>query len=63
MSQFTVAVGRSLLVVVRRLLSTPDTRFHDLGSDCYHGLMTRAFQSLRSHTPPNSRDRPGIGHP
>jgi transposase len=30
-----VAVGRSLLVVIWHLLSTPDTRFHDLGSDYY----------------------------
>ncbi|WP_329327148.1 IS110 family transposase [Streptomyces mirabilis] len=30
-----VAVGRSLLVVIWHLLSTPDTRFRDLGSDYY----------------------------
>jgi transposase len=30
-----VAVGRSLLVVIWHLLSTPDARFHDLGSDYY----------------------------
>ena len=30
-----VAVGRSILVIVWHLLSDPDTRFHDLGSDFY----------------------------
>ena len=31
-----VAVGRSILVIVWHLLSDPETRFHDLGSDFYH---------------------------
>jgi transposase len=30
-----VAVGRSILVIVWHLLSDPDTRYHDLGSDFY----------------------------
>ena len=30
-----VAVGRSILVIIFHLLSDPDTRFHDLGSDFY----------------------------
>jgi transposase len=30
-----VAVGRSILVIIWHLLSDPDTRFHDLGSDFY----------------------------
>jgi transposase len=30
-----VAVGRSILVIVWHLLSDPETRFHDLGSDFY----------------------------
>ena len=30
-----VAVGRSILVIVWHLLSDPDARFHDLGSDFY----------------------------
>ncbi|MFP1629860.1 hypothetical protein ACLB9X_33025 [Streptomyces sp. 5K101] len=33
--ELLVAVGRSLLVVIWHLLSTPDTRFHDPGSDYY----------------------------
>jgi hypothetical protein len=31
-----VAIGRSLLVIIWHLLSDPDARFHDLGSDFYH---------------------------
>jgi len=30
-----VAVGRSILVIVWHLLSDPETRYHDLGSDFY----------------------------
>jgi transposase len=30
-----VAVGRSILVIIWHLLSDPDARFHDLGSDFY----------------------------
>ena len=30
-----VAIGRSLLVIIWHLLSDPDARFHDLGSDYY----------------------------
>ena len=30
-----VAVGRSILVIIFHLLSNPDTRYHDLGSDFY----------------------------
>jgi transposase len=30
-----VAIGRSLLVIIWHLLSDPDARFHDLGSDFY----------------------------
>lgn len=30
-----VAVGRSILVIIWHLLSDPETRFHDLGSDFY----------------------------
>jgi transposase len=30
-----VAVGRSILVIIWHLLSDPDTRYHDLGSDFY----------------------------
>jgi transposase len=30
-----VAVGRSILVIIWHLLSEPETRFHDLGSDFY----------------------------
>ncbi len=30
-----VAVGRSILVIIWHLLSEPDTRYHDLGSDFY----------------------------
>ncbi|HZJ04926.1 MAG TPA: hypothetical protein VFD59_05590 [Nocardioidaceae bacterium] len=30
-----VAVGRSILVIVWYLLSDPETRYHDLGSDYY----------------------------
>ncbi len=30
-----VAVGRSILVITWHLLSSPDTRFHDLGADHY----------------------------
>ena len=35
----TVAVGRSILVIVWHLLNDPDTAFHDLGADHYdrHG--------------------------
>ena len=31
-----VAVGRSILVIIWHLLSDPEIRFHDLGSDFYH---------------------------
>ncbi len=30
-----VAVGRSILVIIWHLLSNPEARFHDLGSDFY----------------------------
>ena len=30
-----VAVGRSILVIIWHLLSDPETRYHDLGSDFY----------------------------
>ena len=30
-----VAVGRSILVIIFHLLSDPDARYHDLGSDFY----------------------------
>ena len=30
-----VAVGRSILVIIWHVLSDPDTRYHDLGSDFY----------------------------
>ena len=30
-----VAVGRSILVIIWHLLSDPDARFYDLGSDFY----------------------------
>jgi transposase len=34
-----VAVGRSILVIVWHLLSDPDTRYHDLGSDFYNNRL------------------------
>ena len=43
-----VAVGRSILVIIWHLLSDPDTRFCDLGSDHYdHHVNTSAKR--RSH--------------
>jgi transposase len=35
-----VAVGRSILVIIWHLLSDPDTRFHDLGSDHFDRHVT-----------------------
>jgi transposase len=43
-----VAVGRSLLVTVWHLLSNPDTRFHDLGPECYDNRISRERRA-RNH--------------
>jgi transposase len=43
-----VAVARSILVVVWRLLADPTARFHDLGA-VYHTRRLHAERQLRSH--------------
>lgn len=43
-----VAVGRSILVIVWHLLSDPDSRFHDLGSDFYDRRVADA-RKKRNH--------------
>ena len=43
-----VAVARSILVVVWRLLADPRARFHDLGSD-YHTRRLHTERQLRNH--------------
>jgi transposase len=43
-----VAVARSILVVVWRLLADPTARFHDLGSD-YHTRRLHTERQLRNH--------------
>jgi len=43
-----VAVARSILVVVWRLLADPSARFHDLGSD-YHTRRLHTERQLRNH--------------
>lgn len=43
-----VAVARSILVVVWRLLADPAARFHDLGSD-YHTRRLHTKPQLRNH--------------
>ena len=39
-----VAVGRSILVIIWHLLSNPQARFHDLGSDHYDNRIGTAAQ-------------------
>ncbi|MCX5055923.1 MULTISPECIES: hypothetical protein [unclassified Streptomyces] len=51
-----VAVGRSLLVVIRHLLSPPGTRFHDLGSGYYD---SRIDPEQRKHN--HVRQREALG--
>jgi transposase len=43
-----VAVARSILVVVWRLLADPTARFHDLGAD-YHSRRLHTERQLRNH--------------
>jgi len=43
-----VAVGRSILVIVWHLLSDPDSRFHDLGTDFYDRRVT-SDRKKRNH--------------
>jgi transposase len=43
-----VAVGRSILVIIWHLLSDPDARFHDLGSDFYASHTNRE-RKVRNH--------------
>ncbi len=43
-----VAVARSILVIVWRLLADPTVRFHDLGSDYYTSRLDTERQ-LRNH--------------
>ncbi|MGE3835928.1 MAG: transposase, partial [Acidimicrobiia bacterium] len=43
-----VAVGRSILVIVWHLLSDPDTRYHDLGSD-FHDNRIGPERKKRAH--------------
>lgn len=43
-----VAVARSILVIIWRLLSDPSARFHDLGSD-YHASRTNIERRMRNH--------------
>ncbi|MGH3848274.1 MAG: hypothetical protein ACRDRT_00940 [Pseudonocardiaceae bacterium] len=43
-----VAVGRSILVIVWHLLSDPEARFHDLGSD-FHDNRINPERKKRNH--------------
>lgn len=42
-----VAIGRSILVIIWHLLSGPEARFHDLGSDFYD---TRISPERKKHS-------------
>jgi hypothetical protein len=43
-----VALGRSILVIIWHLLSDPNARFHDLGSDFYANHTNRE-RKVRNH--------------
>ena len=51
-----VAVGRSVLVIVWRLLSDPQARYHDLGADIY-GTRLSPNRKTRTHV----RQLEGLG--
>jgi transposase len=56
-----VAVGRSILVIIWHLLSDPEARFHDLGSDFYDNRTGPDPQETQPHPPTRS---PRLqGHP
>ena len=44
-----VAVGRSILVIIWHLLSDPEARYHDLGSDFYDQPRSTPNASKRNH--------------
>ncbi len=48
-----VAIGRSVLIIIWHLLSNPETRFNDLGSDFYNKRINASRQSAT--TSPNSK--------
>ena len=52
-----VAVGRSVLVIVWRLLSDPQARYHDLGADIY-GNRLGPNRTTRTHV---RRQLEGLG--
>ena len=57
----TVAVGRSVLVIVWRLLSDPQARYHDLGADI---CGTASARNARTRTTSaNSKDSAIQSHP